>query len=106
MVTPDTGTNGQTSSAPIRGCSPVVRAHVDAGLGDAGGGEGALDDRLRRAHERVDRAVRGPARVHVEQRAAGRVADRLRDGVDDRAVAALGEVGDALDELRMGAGRL
>jgi hypothetical protein len=77
----------------------LLRAHVDALAGHACAGERALDDRLGRADEGVDGAVGGGSRVDVEQRAAGRCADRVGDGVDHGPVTAFREVRHALDQL-------
>ena len=49
MVTPETGTKGQTSVAPIRLWAPLVAAHVDDLGGLADGPEGGLPDGLRGA---------------------------------------------------------
>ena len=71
IVTPETGTNGQTSIAPTRGCSPFCVRMSIRRRADAGRGERALDHGLGLSDEGVDGAVRGRAGVDVEQRAAG-----------------------------------
>ena len=77
----------------------LVLAHVDARSGHLGGAEGSFHHRRLAAHEGVDGAVRGGARVDVEQGAAGGATDRVGDRVDHRLVAAFREVGHALDDL-------
>ena len=84
------------------GVLALLRPHVDPLPGHSRRREGALDDGLGRADERVDGPVRGGAGVHVEQRAPGRRADRVGDRVDHGPVAALREVRHALDELPHG----
>ena len=78
------GHEGADVEGAHAGVLAVMRAHVDAGMGHAGGGQRPLHHRLRPAHERVDGAVRGAPGIDVEERAAGGAPDRVRDGVDDR----------------------
>ena len=59
-----------------------VSGHVDESGGSARPVQRPLHHRLRVADERDDGAVGGPARVHIQQRDAGRGCDRARDGVN------------------------
>jgi hypothetical protein len=75
-----------------------VAAHVDQRCGFADALEGALEDRFGLADQGDDRAVRGGAGVDVQQADAVDAGDGGGDPVDDRAVAALAEVGNTLDD--------
>ena len=98
IVTPDTGTIGQTSSAPMRGCAPwCFDMSISSPAATAPRNAASLD-RIRRADERVHRAIRVRARVHVEQAHAIDAGNRPRDRVDHRAVAALRKIRHAFDE--------
>ena len=87
-----------TSTAPIRGCSPVWALHVDLvdrgtdepleGVGDGAGRPGQGEDRA------VVAGVAGP----VEEVDAGDRADRRREPFDDVEPATLGDIRDRLDE--------
>jgi len=76
----------------------VVLGHVDELLGLAGGADGGLDHRLRRADEGDHRAVGGLARVDVEEFDALDGFDLVGDLPDDGQVAAFAEIRDAFDE--------
>ena len=58
----------------------------------------SLNDVFRRTHEGDHSPVRRAARVHIEQLDAFNGLDLASDGVDDRLVAPLAEVRDALDD--------
>ena len=77
----------------------VVVAHVDDLSGLLCATEGGLDDGLGLADEGHHRAVRGFAGINVEQFDALHRLYGVGDGFDDSHVAALAEVGHALDNL-------
>ena len=95
---PASGTNGTTSTAPIRGCSPDLGRHVDLG-------EGGCDQRFERGRHRADLAGDGEdapvvARVarSVEEVGTGDGGDGRGEPVDDVDPAAFAHVGNRLDQ--------
>ena len=92
------GTNGMTSTAPIRGCSPACDVHVD--LVDRGRHQPLerVADRAVLAGHREHRAVVARVARPVEQVHAGTRLDRLGQPVDDLEPPALGDVRDGLDQ--------
>ena len=81
-----------------------VLAHVDELGTHPRGADGSLDDLRRLAHEGEDGPIGGAAGVDVQQGDSVGRADGVGDGVENRGIAPLGEVGDALDELCHGSG--
>lgn len=104
-----TGIKGQTSSAPVRGCSPErpthrfviftsqsqsrkpcfrmlltrVFAHVNKAEGLSGSVQCPLHHVLRGPDKGVNRSVGGGSGVHVQQAAPRGVADCCSDGIND-----------------------
>jgi hypothetical protein len=75
-----------------------MAVEVDEFDGFAGAGESGFDDDLRGRGEGDDAAVVVGVEFEVEQDDAGQGADGGGDGFDGGAVAAFGEIGDALYE--------
>ncbi len=99
MVAPASGTNGTTSTAPMRGCSPELLLHVDLGDGDGHGPLQGLEDRGRLAGQRQDAAVVAGVAGAIEQEGARNALHGRDQLVDDLHPAALAEVRDRLDKL-------
>jgi hypothetical protein len=78
---------------------PVMLLHVDALDPDLDRAECRLHHRVSSPHERVHRAVRVRARIHVENGDALHRAHGVGDGLNDGLVASFGEVRNAFDEL-------
>jgi hypothetical protein len=76
----------------------VVIPHVDELGGTLHSPESRLADRLGRADEGDDRAVRVGTRVDVQQRDAGHGLDGVGDLPDERLVTPFGKVRHALDD--------
>lgn len=67
----------------MRKAPTCVFGHVDQFVGHPGSVQGALDDGVRVADERVHRPVGGRTRVDVQQRHARRLLDCLSDRIYD-----------------------
>ena len=89
---------GADIGGPDAGMLALVGGHVDQFGGPGNAGKGPLQDRLWRTHQGDDRAVGGPSGIHIEQGHTLDRSDGVGDGLDDRRVAAFGEVGHTLDE--------
>ena len=99
IVTPAIGTNGMTSVAPMRGCSPVADGHVDQAGGLLGAPERRRRDGLRAPDERQHHPIVGRSACTSSTVTPGHGGCRVADRGDHFGTAALAEVRDALDEL-------
>ena len=93
------GTNGSTSSAPMRGMHAGVRGEVDLGDGGRGKrGRGARDAPAV-GGEGEHRAMVRPVGGAIEQRGAA-AGDGRREAIEARRIASLADVGDRFDQRR------
>ena len=96
---PGDGDQGAHVHAAEARVFPAVGGHVDQLRAHARCLDRGLDDRLGLTHEGEHGAVGGLPRVHIEEGHPVDGADGARDGLKDRGVTTLREVGDAFNEL-------
>ena len=99
MVTPRRGTNGTTSTAPMRGCAPVCVRMSIAAMAARADARSASCERPGLADEAHDEPVVVRIRAAIEQAHAGAERERRDDRLDHLGPASLAVVGDALVEL-------